>query len=67
MNALGLLFYNEFADYTQATIWFKKASDKGCTRSLCNLGSCYEFGNGVTKDRDMAYRLYKESADKGNM
>jgi len=47
MNALGSLFYNDLKDYTQAAEWFKKASEKGCIRSINNLGSCYEFGNGV--------------------
>jgi len=55
MNALGSLYYNDMKDFDQATEWFKKASEKGCTRSLNNLGSCYEFGLGVERDRDMAY------------
>ncbi len=62
MNALGSLYYNDTKDFTQAAEWFKKASEKGCARSLNNLGLCYEYGNGVEKDRDMAYQLYKESA-----
>lgn len=65
MNALGSLYYNEMSDYEQAAEWFKKASEKGCTRSLNNLGSCFEFGHGVEKNRDTAYQLYKESAEKG--
>jgi TPR repeat protein len=32
---------------------------------LNNLGTCYELGHGVEKDRDMAFKLYKESAEKG--
>ena len=55
MNALGILYYNDMNDYSQATEWFKKASEKGCSQSLCNLGNCYEFGHGVEKNRDMAY------------
>jgi len=47
MNALGSLFYNDLKDYSQAAEWFKKASEKGCERSLNNLGTCYEFGHGV--------------------
>lgn len=65
MNALGSVFYNELHDYNQAAEWFKKASEKGCTRSLNNLGICYEFGRGVAKDRDQAFLLYKEAAEKG--
>lgn len=65
MNALGTLFYTEIMDYNQAAEWFKKASEKGCTRALNNLGVCYEQGHGVPKDYDQAFALYKEAADKG--
>ena len=65
MNALGSIFYNELNDYKQAAEWFKKASEKGCTRSQNNLGICYEFGHGVVRDLDQAFLLYKEAADKG--
>ena len=65
MNALGTVFYNELKDYDQAAEWFKKASAKGCTRSLNNLGICYEFGHGVQRDLDQAFNLYKEAAEKG--
>lgn len=65
MNALGSLYYNDMGDFEQATEWFKKASEKGCTRSMNNLGACYEFGHGVQKNRDTSYQLYKESAEKG--
>jgi TPR repeat protein len=64
MNALGSLHYNETKDYKQAAEWFKKAADRGFTRALNNLGTCYELGHGVEKDRDMAFKLYKESAEK---
>jgi len=67
MNALGSLFYNEMRDYKQAAEWFKKAADRGFSRALNNLGTCYEFGQGVDRDRDAAFQLYKESAEKGNV
>jgi TPR repeat protein len=44
MNALGTLFYNDLRDYKQAAEWFRKAADKGCAKSLNNLGICYEKG-----------------------
>ena len=52
MNSLGTMFYNEHKDYYQAAEWFKKASDRGLTRAINNLGTCYEFGHGVMQDRD---------------
>ena len=65
MNSLGSIFYNEDKDYYQAAEWFRKAADKGFTRAINNLGSCYEFGHGVKQDRDLAFKLYKEAAEKG--
>lgn len=67
MNALGSLFYNEMRDYKQAAEWFKKAADRGLTRALNNLGMCYEFGHGVDRDRDAAFQLYREGAEKGSV
>ena len=65
MNSLGSIFYNEDKDYYQAAEWFRKAADKGFTRAINNLGTCYEFGQGVKQDRDKAFKLYKEAAEKG--
>ena len=66
MNALGSLYYNDIREPIQASEWFKKASKKGCTRSINNLGKCYENGHGVPKDRDKAFQLYSEAAEKGH-
>jgi TPR repeat protein len=32
-----------------------------------NLGICFENGHGVEEDTDQAFRLYKESAEKGHL
>lgn len=65
MNALGSLFYNELKEYSQAAEWFRNAASHGCPRALNNLGICYEFGNGIEVDMDLAFQQYKQSADKG--
>src|SRR5688572_30730221 len=33
--------------------------------ALYNLGECYEFGDGVSKDEIKAFEFYKKSADQG--
>ena len=53
MNALGMVFSLR-KEYEQAAEWFKKASERGYTRALNNLGICYEEGLGVDKDFDEA-------------
>ena len=65
MNALGSLFFNDQKDYDQAAAWFRKATERGHTRAICNLGICYELGLGVEKDWNQAFIYYQESADKG--
>jgi uncharacterized protein len=67
MHALGSLYYNELGEHQQAVEWFRRASERGCARSMCNLGLLYERGEGVPEDTDQAYRLYKESAEKGHL
>ena len=56
--------YNE-KDYTQSFEYFKQGALHGCPKSLNNLAICYESGNGVAKDLEQAFELYKESSDKG--
>ena len=58
MNALGSLFFNELKEYKQAAEWFKKASERGFTKALNNLGICFELGFGVEKDYNQAFKLY---------
>lgn len=67
MNALGSLYFKDLREYEQASQWFKKASDRGYTRAINNLGICYEFGYGVEKDFNEALLLYEEGAIKGHV
>eukprot|EP01124_Arcella_intermedia_P027892 TRINITY_DN555_c0_g1_i1.p1 TRINITY_DN555_c0_g1~~TRINITY_DN555_c0_g1_i1.p1 ORF type:complete len:383 (-),score=97.24 TRINITY_DN555_c0_g1_i1:56-1204(-) len=38
---------------------------KGDSEALCDLGSMYEYGEGVEKNYERAVEYYKQSADKG--
>ena len=40
---------------------FEAAHRQGCARATYTLGCFYEFGLGVTCDKDMAYELYEEA------
>ena len=35
------------------------------SRCLCELGKCYYWGSGVTKDKDLAYKYFKRVSDQG--
>lgn len=42
------------------------AADAGNASAQCSLGVCYEFGIRVTRDSEMAARLYRKAAEQGN-
>ncbi|MCL6417484.1 sel1 repeat family protein [Aestuariirhabdus sp. Z084] len=51
---------------TQAIAELKKASDAGDASAKALLGQAYETGNGVEKDLEQAFALYKDSAQVQN-
>ena len=46
--------------------WYRKASDKGYAEAQCNLGYCYELGNGVPQDDILAAYWYRKAAEQGH-
>jgi len=66
MDALGTICFEENKEF-DAYEWFKKAADKGFTRSINSLGICYEHGIGVEKNWNEAIKLYEEAAEKGHI
>jgi hypothetical protein len=48
-------------NFEAAVIWYKKAADQGYSRALFNLGTLYEQGQGVPKDRLQALNLYRKA------
>lgn len=53
-------------DYMAAAQWFEKASERGLSDSQFNLAVLYEFGLGVKKDINTAYRWLVLSARSGD-
>ena len=49
----------------KASYWFKNAAQKGLDVAQFNLGNCYYHGNGVMKDRKLAYYWYKRADEQG--
>jgi GDP-D-mannose dehydratase len=52
-------------DYVEAVKWYCKAAEQGDAQSQFNLGSCYEYGRGVTKDLIQAYKWLNLAAATG--
>jgi uncharacterized protein len=44
-----------------AAVWYQKAADQGYSRALFDLGTLYEQGQGVAKDRMKALNLYRRA------
>lgn len=75
MDLLGFLLMEERGkgenrlekDTKKGIEWLKKAAEQGNKSALYRLGQCYESGNGVEKDSEEALRLFKSSADAGEV
>lgn len=45
---------------------YKKKAEQGDADAQCNLGYCYEVGNGTTVNYNLAFKWYKASAKQGH-
>ena len=53
-------------DSEEAAVWYQKAVDAGSVPAMCDLGVCYERGEGVPQDFARAVALYTQAAENGN-
>jgi TPR repeat protein len=53
-------------DKVQAARLFRQAADQGDAGAQCNLGFCFEKGEGVPQDKAKAARLYRQAAKQGD-
>ena len=58
--------YSKLNDYTSAVYWHRKAAEQGNARGQYNLGVCYEFERGVTKNITEAVKWYRKAAEQGH-
>ncbi|MBQ7306918.1 MAG: sel1 repeat family protein, partial [Clostridia bacterium] len=45
--------------------WYQKSANKGLAVAQNNLGNCYYWGYGVTRDYRKAVEWYKKAAAQG--
>ena len=62
INTLGDL-YEEQGDFKNAVLYFEKGVTLGSLESYCNLGYCYQEGQGVVLNSRKAFELYMVAAD----
>ena len=53
-------------DYERAIGCYSRGYALGGSSSACNLGLCFELGNGVTENIEIAVWFYERAANKGN-
>ena len=51
--------------YADAFYWYLRAANQGLERSQHNLARMYEFGLGIQKSHEIAYRLYRKASEQG--
>lgn len=66
MNLLGELYENQ-DDFEKAFHYYEKAAERGSWDGYCNLGYCYEKGQGVILSYKKAVELYRKAADEGSL
>ncbi|MBI5685535.1 MAG: sel1 repeat family protein [Verrucomicrobia bacterium] len=68
LTAIAAVFFlvaaSQAADKTQVEK-YRKAAEQGSIFDQTMLGSCFEYGNGVTKDPAEAVKWYRKAADQG--
>ena len=69
-NELGEAFYAGKQGVTRnpvaAVTWFRLAAEQNLAAAQCNLGLCYELGDGVPKYEVEAYKWYSLAAAQGD-
>ena len=60
----GLEHYDK-QNYAEAVKWIRKAAEQGFAAAQNNLGECYYYGQGVTKDYYEAVKWYRKAAEQG--
>lgn len=53
-------------NFQEAVKWYREAAEQGNADAQCNLGYCYEIGNGVAKNSQEAVKWYGKSAGQGH-
>ena len=61
----GIPYNRAELDYAEAIKWFHKAAEQGFAPAQFYIGTCYHFGNGVTKDEVEAVKWCRKAADQG--
>lgn len=65
MNNIGNILQKR-KQYSEALVWYEKASKYNNAAAFWNLGNCYENGIGVERDLNKAKEWYLKAKEAGN-
>lgn len=65
-NMMGDI-YEEEEDYENAVRYYQMAVDAGDNDGLCNMGYCYEKGQGVVLSFKKAVQFYEQAVNQGSV
>ena len=51
--------------WEEAVQWYRRGAEGDDAQAMCNLGWCYETGNGVEQSWEEAVQWYRRSAEAG--
>lgn len=54
-------------DFKKGFVWLEKSAKHDYEPAQYLVGACYYYGMGVTANKDLAYKWFKKSADKGDV
>ena len=52
-------------DKAEAVKWYGKAAEQGDARAQCNLGVCYDNGEGIAQDKTEAVKWLQRASEQG--
>ena len=68
---LGIMYYAAYGgfkqDFDEAFKWYYKSAAQNNAEGQFELGTCYEFGIGTTKNIDYAKEMYRKAAVNGSL
>jgi hypothetical protein len=53
-------------DQAEAVRYYRLAAEQGCAEAQCNLGTCFDNGDGIAQDQVEAVRYYRLAAEQGH-
>lgn len=56
----------EYKVHSRPVSWIKARAEKGLAKAQCDLGCCYLYGSGTTKDLEKANDWFRKAAEQNN-